>query len=179
MADDTTTEETTSDDTETDDSTGDDGEGLGEGGKKALAEERRARRAAEKQAKSMQSELDKLRESTMSDNEKAIEAARAEARTEALQTANGRLLRAGVLTAAAGKLNDPEDAVRMLDLEQFSVDDDGNVDTKPIVKAIDELVKSKPYLGAGAKPGSLPGGGARPSQGTSMNDFIRQAAGRS
>ena len=103
----------------------------------------------------------------MSDTEKAVAAAKAEGRTEALSAVNGRILRAEVKAAAAGKLADPEDACSMLDLDAFKVGDDGNVDTKAIVKAIDDLVKAKPYLASGAKPSALPGGGATPASGAS------------
>lgn len=143
---------------------------LGPAGEKALQEWKDRARAAEKDAKraaDLETELAKLKAASMSDTEKAVAAAKAEGRTEALSTVNGRLVRAEVKASAAGKLADPEDAVSMLDLDQFKVGDDGNVDTKLIVKAIDELVKAKPYLASGAKPGALPGGGATPANGAS------------
>lgn len=149
---------------------------LGDAGAKAIREERNARKAAEKAAKAAQAELEKIREANQSEQEKAIAAAKAEGRTEALSTANERLLKAEVKAAAAGKLADPDDAVRMLDLDDFDVADDGSVDTKAIKSAIDSLVKDKPYLAAGTKPGALPGGGAKPSEGQSMDDWLRKQA---
>jgi hypothetical protein len=152
---------------------------LGDAGKKALDEERAARRAAEKLAKAHADELDKLRKATMSEQEKAVAEAKAAGRQEALAEANSRLLRSEIRAAAAGKLADPGDAAALLgDLDQF-LDKSGEPDVKAITSAIDALVKAKPYLApAGARPGGLPGGGAKPSSGTSINDHIRQMAGR-
>lgn len=136
--------------------------GLGDAGKRALAEERSARRKAEKAAKAAVEELERIQQANQSESEKALAQARAEARAEALGEANGRVLRAEVIAAAAGKLADPSDAVSLIDLSTFEVDDDGNVDAKSISSAIDELVKAKPYLAAdaGARPGTG-GAGAR------------------
>jgi hypothetical protein len=152
---------------------------LGDAGKKALDEERAARRAAEKLAKENADELDKLRKATMSDQEKAVAEAKAAGRQEAMAEANARLLRSEIRGAAAGKLADPGDAAALLgDIDQF-LDKNGEPDSKAIASAIDALVKAKPYLApAGARPGALPGGGARPSNGHSINDEIRQMAGR-
>ena len=123
---------------------------LGDAGKKALDAERAERRKAEKRAKELDAELAKLREASMSEQEKAVEAARREAREEALRSVNQRLIAAEVRAAAGGRLADPEDAVRFLDLDQFPVSDDGEIDRKAIADALDGLVKQKPYLAAGA-----------------------------
>lgn len=149
---------------------------LGDAGKKALAAERKAAREAEKRAKSLEAELEKLRLENASDSEKAIAAAKAEGRTEALTVSNSRILRAEVKAAAAGVLQDPDDAVRLLDLDAFEVGEDGEVDTKAIAAEVAALAKAKPYLAVGAKPTALPGGGATPSQGFSMDDLIRRKA---
>lgn len=130
-------------------------------------------------------EFDKLQEATKSETEKAVEKARKEAeaaaRAESNKTWETRVVRSEVRVAAAGKLADPEDAVRFLDLSTFKVDDNGEVDGKAIAAAIDELVKTKPYLAANGTRGTrdfdagsrTPAGGGR-----SMNDLIRSAAGR-
>lgn len=160
------------DDKKTDDDKGGD---LGDAGKRALDEERNARKTAEKAARDAKAELDKLRKDSMSDQEKAIADAKAEVRQEVLAQANSRLLRAEVRAAAAGKLADPDDAARLLDLDSF-VDDEGDIDSKAIKSAIDKLVAAKPYLSA--KPGSGSGeGGARGGSASSeptMDDLIRQ-----
>lgn len=152
---------------------------LGDAGKKALAEERSARAAAEKAEKAAKAELEKLRKASMSEQEKAIAEAKAEARKEALGEANVRVLRSEVRAAAGGKLADPSDAPALLgDLSRF-LNDDGDVDSKAVSSAIDELVKAKPYLAPAGRPGRLPGGGAKPSEGLSMDDWLRdQAKGR-
>lgn len=135
---------------------------LGDGGKKALDTERKARRDAEKLLKDQLVELDKLREATQTEQEKAVAEATKKAVSEAVGSANARILRAEVKAAAAGKLADPADAVAMLDLGDFTVTDDGDVDGKAIAKAIDELVEAKPYLGVEQRPTAVPTGTRQP-----------------
>lgn len=157
---------------------GGDGDGSGGAGDKQavladLAKERKARQTAEKERKALEERLAKLEEGTKSEHEKALEQARKEAgesaRTETLTAANARIVRAEVKAAAGGKLADPNDAIRLLDLDEFEVDDEGNIDPKAISKAIDELVKSKPYLAAnGGK--RFQGGGDGGNQGGSGGD---------
>lgn len=67
---------------------------------------------------------------------------------EALAKANTRIVRAEIKAAAAGKLADPADALTFLSVDDFEVDDDGDVDTDEIAEAIDELLRRKPYLAA-------------------------------
>lgn len=171
----TTTDEST---TTTDESTNDN-ETLGAEGVKALEAFKARARAAEKSAKDAQSELERLRQAAMSDTEKAVATAKAEGRKEALAEVTSRLVRAEVKAAAAGKVADPDDVAALLgDLNAY-VKDDGEVDSKSLASAIDALVKAKPYLAAaGAKPAPLPGGGAKPTTGFSVNDEIRRMAGR-
>lgn len=122
-----------------------------------------------------EAERDRLKDAPAS--EQALNDARAEARTEALADSNERLLRAEVIGVAAGKLRDPSDAVKLLDLSTFQVNDKGEVDRKALAAAVDELVKSKPYLAGQADPdfgARTPGKAA----GSSMNELIRQRAGK-
>jgi hypothetical protein len=70
-----TTESTAPQSTETQSATPADVAALGEPGKKALSEERAARKAAEDAAKSLQSQLDEIKRAQMSDLEKAQAAA--------------------------------------------------------------------------------------------------------
>lgn len=150
---------------------------LGEAGKKAIETERKARQKAERDLKAMQKQLDDLQAASLSEQERAVKEAEDRGRTEALGSANARILRAEVKALAGGKLADPEDAVRLLDLTEFDVSDDGTVDTKAISSAIDELVKQKPYLSPnGQRPAPLPGGGARPSEGFDVDAWIRDQA---
>lgn len=173
-----------------DDDAGDAGGGdppdLGEAGKKALDAERsrakaaeRARKAAEKELVDARKRLADIDASSKSETEKAIEKAKAEATTaatkEATAKANARILRAEIKAAAGGKLADPSDAVRLLDIDEFEVDDDGEVDTDAISKAIADLVKDKPYLAAGATrpPQGSADGGARDTTGLQADNSPR------
>jgi hypothetical protein len=112
----------------------------------ALNAERKARAVAEREAS-------KLRDATATDAEKAVAAAKEAGRAEALKEMAGRLVETEVRAAAAGKLADPADAVRLLDLAEF-LGDDGTIDRDAITSAIGDLVESKPYLAADSKGGS-------------------------
>lgn len=122
-------------------------------------------RQNEKALRAAQAELDKVRQSSMSDTEKAVAQARAEGRAEAMKDANTKLLHAEVRAAAATVLADPDDAVHLLDLDSF---DSENIDRRQIKSALADLVKSKPYLSA--QPGNGAGeGGARGDTATALN----------
>ena len=155
---------------------------LGDAGKQALQTERAARSAAEREARTAKAELARLQERTKSDEEKALDAARKEGREEANKTANARILRAEVTAVAGGKLADPSDAPRYLDLSEFEVADDGSVDRKGIDAAIAQLLKEKPYLAAKpARPTGDAGGGPQGSgdgEGPDMDSWIREHAKR-
>lgn len=175
MADDTTDDTTAEpDDADVKPPTDD----LGDAGKRALDAERKAARAAERKAKDLEKRLAEIEAQNQTEAEKAIAAAKAEGRTEALSVANRRIVTAEVKAAAAGVLQDPDDAVRLLDLDAFEVGDDGEVDIKAIKAEVAALAKAKPYLSVGAKPAPLPAGGATPSSGPSMDDLLRGAARR-
>lgn len=154
-------------------------EDLGEAGKAALAKERGARRAAEKEAKATKAQLAKLQAGAMSEQEKAVAEAKEAGKAEVLSVANERLVRAAVKSAATGKLANPSLAPKLLDLSDFEVDDDGDVDEKAIDAAIAKLVKENPELANGVrKPGALPGSkGGQSNAAQSMNDLIRERAG--
>lgn len=152
---------------------------LGDAGKRALDAERLARSNAEKAAReaaeksaALEAELTKFREANQSDTEKAIAKAREEAdkaaRDEVESKYEQRLLESNVLVRAAGKLADPSDAVKLIDLAGLEKTATGEIEDKTIDAAIAALVKQKPYLASGAKPGpgSADGGprGDRPAQ---------------
>lgn len=133
---------------------------LGDKGEKALEAWKTRAREAEKEAKrakDLETELQQFRDRDKTEQERAIEKARKEAGDAAGQAAtakaNARILRAEIKAAAGGKLADPADAVRLLDLDDFEVNDDGDVDDKAIAAAIDALLADKPYLAAkGGRP---------------------------
>lgn len=153
-------------------------DGLGDAGKRAIEAERQARRQAERRISEMEKELARIRESGMSEQEKAVEQAKREAKAEAQKAFNTRLVQAEVRAAAAGKLADPEDAIRFIDLTKFDVDDEGKVDNKAITKEITDLVKARPYLAASAtRPTGDADQGARGGSagGDDMNAIFRNA----
>lgn len=139
-----------------------------EGLKKALRAERLARREAEREARDLKAERDNANKEPA---EQALDLARREAAAEATSAANKRILRSEVRAAAKGRLADPSDAFAYLDLDEFEVGEDGDVDSEAIEDAISDLLKRKPYLAAdtgekfrgGADQGAR-GKGSAPSQ---------------
>lgn len=124
------------------------------GAKKALDAERTARKAAVAELKALKAELalkDKPAE------EQALEAARAEARQEATDKANERIVRAEVKAAATGKVKNPALALKLIDVSEIEVDDDGEVDSDAVNQAITDLLEQYPELSA---DGSKFAGGA-------------------
>lgn len=122
---------------------------------KRLADEAKANAAAAK-------ELETLRQSTMSDTEKAVAQAKNEARTEAMREVGAKLAAAEVRVAAAGRNVDVDALLERLDASSF-IDIDGNADTKAITAwvdrvapAVDDSGRPKPArdLGLGARGGT-------------------------
>lgn len=161
---------------------------LGDAGRRALEREREARRAEAERRRALEAELATLREQQLPDAERALAAARREgadeARAELTKSLGRRLVEAEVLAAAAGKLVDPEAAVRFLELDEL-VNDDLSVDRKAVAGALDELLKAKPYLaatGTRRAPGSADQGPRETAPATGaafVNDQLRRAiAGR-
>lgn len=143
---------------------------LGEGGKKALQAERDARSAAEARVRELEAKLSRKPKSDdkgdgkgadgKGDSAPDVDALKKEIRDEIAADSNARLIRAEVKAAAAGKLADPTDAPRFIDLAKIKVGDDGEPDAKQIKKAIEDLVKEKPYLAANGQGwGDVGGGG--------------------
>ena len=171
------------------DDKGDDRGDLGDAGKKALADERKAAkaaRAAEKAALAKATELEKqladLTAASQSEQEKlldkatreAAEAAKAEVLTELYAERKTNAL----LKAAAGKLADPEDAVVHL-LGEVEVDAAGQPDSRAIAKAVDDLLKAKPHLRANRINGSADSGPrGEPAKANDMNARLRAQLGR-
>jgi len=67
---------------------------------------------------------------------------------EAIAAANQRILNAEVRAAAKGRLANEADALAFLDLSEFEVSDDGQVDAQAIEAAIGALLEDRPYLAA-------------------------------
>lgn len=113
-------------------------------------------------------ELEQLRKASMSEQEKAVESARSEARSEALRTVGGRLVDAEVKVAAAGRNVDVDALLEGLDRGRF-LSDDGEPDSKAITAWVDRIAPKAngepasvfPDLGQGRRQGT-----AKPSVAT-------------
>ncbi len=118
------------------------GDELGDGGKKALEAERDARKAADKRAKDFERELEKFRQASMSENEKAVAEAKASGRSEALTQVGKRLARAEFKAIAAGKGLDVSALLDDIDVSRY-VGDDGEPDEKEITAAVERFAALK------------------------------------
>jgi hypothetical protein len=130
----------------------------------AYEAEKAKRREQDAALRELRSELDAIK--AKAEGKEAEFAAQQEAqrvKDEALAVANDRILKAEVRAQAAAKLADPQDALRFLNLSDFEVGADGEVDASQITSAIDDLIASKPYLAAqgGKKFQGSADGGAR------------------
>ncbi|MFD7429045.1 hypothetical protein ACFV6Z_18660 [Streptomyces sp. NPDC059818] len=131
---------------------------LGDKGKRALASMKGKWRAERERAREL---AEKLAEKDGADEAEQV---RRQAESAALSKANQRIIRAEVKAAAKGVLADPADAYKFLDLDQFEVDGNGDLDSEEVTEAIEELIKSKPYLAAAPArrfQGTGDGGAAR------------------
>lgn len=178
MADDTSTDQQQTQDDQTagtaaqDQSATDD---LGDAGKKALEAERTARKESDRRFKALEKEMEKVRQASMSEAEKAV--AEAEARgLKTGRTEGGARLARTEFDALAGRRNpdfDTASALEWVDLARF-VGEDGEPDTKAIKAAVERLV---PVPDGG--PPSFDGGARSTAPATTgMNSLIRKAAGR-
>lgn len=141
-----------------DDGADGDADALGDKGKRALASMKGKWRTERDKRKALEDQL----AAAAADDEAAT--ARREAEQAALAKANQRIIRAEVKAAAKGVLADPADAYKFLDLDQFEVDENGDLDSEEVTEAINELIKSKPYLAAATAKrfqGTGDGGAAR------------------
>lgn len=171
----TSTEETSV--TTTEDTGGD--TDLGDAGKKALSAERTARKAAEKEAAEHKAEIARLRRTNAATKGTDLDGIKAEMRSEF----TAQLVRAEVKAAASGRLTDPADALRLLDLDGLSAIDSGEIDEAAIKAAIDKLLTDKPYLAATsgeAQWGDVGSGQRKTSESepTSAQDRMARAYGR-
>ncbi len=148
---------------------------LGEAGKKALDAERAAAkaskkdaRAATKRADDAEKALKALQSEGATEAEKAIASATTAAKEQAEKDVSARyksqILATEVLAAATGKLANPSDAVRLLDLDEFTVPDPDADDEdlaalrKSIGEAVAKLIVDSPYLRSSKVEGDGDGG---------------------
>jgi hypothetical protein len=107
-----------------------------------------------------ETELEKLKTAALGDQERAVAEAKAEGKREAAAEHGRRLLEAQIRAAAAGKLRDPDDAIRYLDVDKLLELDERDRD---LDKAVATLIEQKSYLAADTN-GATPTTGVR-SQG--------------
>lgn len=85
--------------------------------------------------------------------------------------ADKRIIRAELKAAATGKFADVSDLFQNIDLDQFEVSEDGDVDPAKLTAAIEDLLTRKPHLAASKRPrfeGTADGGAAGRESGPSQ-----------
>lgn len=118
----------------------------------ARKHERLAKRS-HKEVEELQAELAKLREGQQTEQEKALEQARKEAAEQTRSELVGELRRERLASAvakqAAGKFQDVDDALRLLDADESALfDEEGKVDSDALGSALADLLEAKPHLAA-------------------------------
>lgn len=183
-------------DEDEDDDDGD--EGLTAAGKRAIEAERKAAKRAKdaykpfaQLARDTGLSVDEMRKrltaardgGTNSKDSKAkddvdVEEIRRQTKAEVSAKSDARFVRAAVKAEAAALLNDPSDAIKFLDLSDYEVDEDGEVDAAQVKRDLRSLIADKPYLAKKKSAADFDGGprGKAPATG-SMSDAIRRAAG--
>lgn len=120
-----------------------------------------------------QEKLSDYEKAQMSDLEKAQSTAQeAQARADQLAADlhRERFDRAVVTAATRARLADPEDAIRLIDPESVTIDDDGNPNRQSLDAALSRLTKDKPYLLSSATATGSADGGARGTGSSPSND---------
>lgn len=131
---------------------------LGDKGKRALDSMKGKLKAEREKRRTLEQQL------AEKDGADESEKVRRQAESEALSKANTRILRSEIKAAATGRLINPKDALVHIDLDQFEVDEDGQVDEDEVSEAIENLLKERPYLAAATAKrfqGTGDGGAAR------------------
>lgn len=157
---------------------GDEGDGKDEPDWKRESRKHEARaKADKKRADALQTELDKIKNADKSDQEKAIDDAKAEVRAELDAERRHDRLEVAVTRLSARTFADTEDALIHLeraikdgDVDQDDIfDTDGKVQTDAVKTALTELLERKPHLAAGdgtpPPPGDSDAGKGRGSKG--------------
>lgn len=108
---------------------------------------KRAKPADYEDLKAKAAEYDKYKESSKTEQQKAIDAARAEGAQEVTGKFTTRIVNADIrATAATLGFSDPQDAIALFgDISRVDITDDGP-DAKAIKARLDEIAKEKPYL---------------------------------
>lgn len=124
----------------------DDGEDtpLGPAGERALEAVKAKERAARAELRTLKAEIAALK--APKEGEETPDQIRARIEQDVAQKFNERLVRAEVKASASALFADPEDAVAFLNMSDFEVDADGNVDASDIEDALKDLLARKPHL---------------------------------
>ena len=149
---------------------------LGPAGEKALEEWKKRAKDAEKQAKDQAARLKEYEDRDKTDAEKQADALKAA--TERAEQATRLAVSAKVEALAAGRFQDPLDAVEALRSGSY-VGEDGTVDAEAITAALDDLLTRKPHWATG-EPGPRtprpdPAQGARPGTAPNLSQRIAEA----
>ena len=149
---------------------------LGPAGEKALEEWKKRAKEAEKQAKDQAARLKEYEDRDKTDAERQADALKAA--TERAEQATRLAVSAKVEALAAGRFQDPLDAVEALRSGSY-VTEDGAVDSEAITAALDDLLTRKPHWAAG-EPGPRtprpdPAQGARPGTVPNLSQRIAEA----
>ncbi|MFW7414752.1 hypothetical protein [Demequina sp. SO4-18] len=117
---------------------------LGDKGKKALDAMKAKVKEANSKATAAAEERDRLK--AAAEGREAEWETERKAEKEREEKFRARYLKAEIKAAAKGVLADPEDAFKFLDLDDFEVTEDGDVDTDAIASALKSLAERKSYL---------------------------------
>ena len=146
-----------------------------------LAKERDRRQELERRLTELEAEAEEKRKAAMSEQERALEEAVEKARAEERERFKATRLHDRVLAKAARLLNDPSDAVRLLDTSGIDVDSadaDAEIDVR-----LNALLEAKPYLAVSerATPSGSGDATSRPNQAgyqPSVGALLKAARGR-
>jgi hypothetical protein len=85
-----------------------------------------------------------------------------------------RIRNAVILEAADKNFHDTEDAVRLIDLADIKVNEDGSPDKRSVKGAVETLAKEKKHLVKGSNPGS--GDGSSRGNGITSTDIAAKTS---
>lgn len=126
--------------------------------------------------KANQAEFDAWKQSQLTEQEKAVQAAREEGSSETARTFQRRLVSSEVKAAAVSAgFNDAADALVVIG-DELPLTKDGEPDTEQITRLVSELAEKKPYLIAQATPKRPAGKPKLP--GTTRTDAAPNGKGR-
>jgi hypothetical protein len=106
------------------------------------------------------------------------DAIRRKVESDVMSKANTRIIRSEIKALAASQFADPEDALPFLKVDDYDVDDDGDVDVAHIQADLAALLKRKPHLAKVSKKVDFEGGARGTAHGAEdMSARIRRLAG--